>query len=66
MEKHCKGLRPRAVRDKNEFKDPMWDQMKEKYLKANPSNEIYDTTPKKSLKMPPEGYVMPEPTTVVE
>ncbi len=66
VEKHCKGLRPRAVRDKNEFKDPMWDQMKEKYLKANPSNEIYDTTPKKSLKMPPEGYVMPEPTTVVE
>jgi|TARA_B110000444_G_scaffold108868_1_gene102825 hypothetical protein len=63
VEKHCKGLRPRIVRDKKETADPLWDEMKEKYLKANPGNEIYDPKAKKPLKMPPEGYVMPEPKT---
>jgi hypothetical protein len=61
VEKHCKGLRARPVREKSE--DPLWDEMKKDYLKANPKADVYNP-PKDSLKIPTDKQMngpLPEP-----
>ena len=59
VEKHCKGLRARPIKEKSE--DPLWDEMKMEYLKANPGADVYNP-PKDSLKMPPKDFDLPKPT----
>ena len=62
VEKHCKGLRARPVREKSE--DPLWDEMKKDYLKANPKADVYNP-PQDSLKIPTDKQMngpLPEPT----
>ena len=59
VERMCAGLRARPVKEKSE--DPLWDEMKKEYLKANPGADVYNP-PKDSLKIPPEGMELPIPT----
>ena len=59
VEKHCKGLRARPIKEKSE--DPLWDEMKMDYLKANPGADVYNP-PKDILKMPPKDFDLPKPT----
>ena len=49
----CKGMKSRSNNRRNtaETKDPLWDQMKQKYLQENPDKLTYDTT-KKNLMIP--------------
>ena len=42
VEKHCKGLRARPVREKGE--DPLWDEMKKDYMEKNPGADVYDAS----------------------
>ena len=42
VEKHCKGLRARPVREKGE--DPLWDEMKKDYMEKNPGVDVYDAS----------------------
>lgn len=60
VEKHCKGLRATPKRVKEE--EPAWDQSKKEWIKENPDIAIYNTE-KKTLKMPPKDFVLPEPGT---
>ncbi len=59
VERMCAGLRARPVKEKSE--DPLWDEMKKEYLKANPEADVYNP-PKDSLKMPPKDFDLPKPT----
>ena len=59
VEKHCKGLRARPERVKSD--EPMWDEMKKKYIDENPDADIYNSKKKNTLKMPPENYTLPLP-----
>jgi hypothetical protein len=59
VERMCAGLRARPVKEKSE--DPLWDEMKKEYLKANPGADVYNP-PKDSLKMPPKDFDLPKPT----
>ena len=61
VEKMCAGLRAKPVREKSE--DPLWDEMKKDYLKANPKADVYNP-PKDSLKIPTDKQMngpLPEP-----
>jgi hypothetical protein len=60
VEKHCKGLRATPKRVKEE--EPAWDKSKKEWVKENPDIAIYNTE-KKTLKMPPKDFVLPEPGT---
>ena len=59
VERMCAGLRARPVQRKSE--DPLWDEMKKEYLKANPGADVYNP-PKDSLKMPHKDFDLPKPT----
>ena len=61
VERMCAGLRARPVKEKSE--DPLWDEMKKEYLKANPGADVYNP-PKDSLKIPTDKQMngpLPEP-----
>ena len=38
----------------------LWDELKDDYIKANPDSKSLDNN-NSTLKMPPEGYILPIP-----
>jgi hypothetical protein len=38
----------------------LWDELKEDYIKENPESKTLDND-NSTLKIPPEGYIMPLP-----
>jgi len=64
VEKHCKGLRARPVREKSD--ESLWDEMKNDYIKVNPDANIYNKDGRKKLVIPNEEYMsgpLPEPNS---
>ena len=62
VEKHCKGLRARPVKEKSE--DPLWDEMKKEYLEANPEADVYNSPVKKKEPLKIPKYLTDEPLPV--
>ena len=64
VEKHCKGLRARPVREKSD--ESLWDEMKNDYIKVNPDANIYNMDGRKKLVIPNEENMsgpLPEPNS---
>ena len=38
----------------------LWDELKEDYIKENPESKTLDND-NSTLKIPPEGYILPKP-----
>ena len=56
----CRGVIPQAVETEEMPTGSLWDELKEDYIKENPESKTLDNN-NSTLKMPPEGYIMPKP-----
>ena len=56
----CRGVIPQAVETENMPTGSLWDELKEDYIKENPESKTLDNN-NSTLKIPPEGYIMPLP-----
>ena len=56
----CRGVIPQAVETETMPTGSLWDELKEDYIKENPESKTLDND-NSTLKIPPEGYIMPLP-----
>ena len=56
----CRGVIPQAVETEEMPTGSLWDELKEDYIKENPESKTLDNN-NSTLKIPPEGYIMPKP-----
>ena len=56
----CRGVIPQAVETENMPTGSLWDELKEDYIKENPESRTLDNN-NSTLKIPPEGYILPKP-----
>ena len=56
----CRGVIPEAVETEEMPTGSLWDELKEDYIKENPESKTLDNN-NSTLKMPPEGYILPKP-----
>ena len=56
----CRGVIPQAVETEDMPTGSLWDELKEDYIKENPESKTLDNN-NSTLKMPPEGYILPKP-----
>ena len=56
----CRGVIPQAVETEDMPTGSLWDELKEDYIKENPESKTLDND-NSTLKIPPEGYIMPKP-----
>ena len=56
----CRGVIPQAVETETMPTGSLWDELKEDYIKENPESKTLDNN-NSTLKIPPEGYIMPLP-----
>ena len=56
----CRGVIPQAVETEEMPTGSLWDELKEDYIKENPESKTLDNN-NSTLKIPPEGYIMPLP-----
>ena len=56
----CRGVIPQAVETENMPTGSLWDDLKEDYIKENPESKTLDNN-NSTLKIPPEGYILPKP-----
>ena len=56
----CRGVIPQAVETENMPTGSLWDELKEDYIKDNPESKTLDNN-NSTLKIPPEGYILPKP-----
>ena len=56
----CRGVIPQAVDTETMPTGSLWDELKEDYIKENPESKTLDNN-NSTLKIPPEGYIMPLP-----
>ena len=56
----CRGVIPQAVETEEMPTGSLWDELKEDYIKENPESKTLDNN-NSTLKMPPEGYILPLP-----
>ena len=54
----CRGVVPVNINEERPDRKNLWKEEKKKYLKDNPEAKTMDNT---TLKMPPEGYILPLP-----
>ena len=47
------------------IRDSLWDELKEDYIKENPESKTLDNN-NSTLKVPPEGYILPKPKPIDE
>ena len=56
----CRGVIPQAIETESMPTGSLWDELKEDYIKENPESKTLDNN-NSTLKMPPEGYILPLP-----
>ena len=56
----CRGVVPQVDEVENMPTGSLWDELKDDYIKANPDSKSMDNN-NSTLKMPPEGYILPLP-----
>ena len=56
----CRGVVPQAVETEDMPTGSLWDELKDDYIKENPESKTLDNN-NSTLKMPPEGYILPLP-----
>jgi hypothetical protein len=56
----CRGVIPQAVETEEMPTGSLWDELKEDYIKENPESKTLDNN-NSTLKMPPDGYILPKP-----
>ena len=56
----CRGVVPEVDEVETMPTGSLWDELKEDYIKANPDSKSMDND-NSTLKMPPEGYILPKP-----
>ena len=56
----CRGVIPQAIETETMPTGSLWDELKEDYIKENPESKTLDNN-NSTLKIPPEGYIMPLP-----
>ena len=56
----CRGVVPQVDEVETMPTGSLWDELKDDYIKANPDSKSMDNN-NSTLKMPPEGYILPKP-----
>jgi len=56
----CRGVIPQAIETESMPTGSLWDELKEDYIKENPESRTLDNN-NSTLKIPPEGYILPKP-----
>jgi len=56
----CRGVIPQAIDTETMPTGSLWDELKEDYIKENPDSKSMDND-NSTLKIPPEGYILPKP-----
>ena len=56
----CRGVVPQADEVETMPTGSLWDELKDDYIKANPDSKSLDNN-NSTLKMPPDGYILPLP-----
>ena len=56
----CRGVVPQVDEIENMPTGSLWDELKDDYIKANPESKTLDNN-NSTLKVPPEGYILPLP-----
>ena len=56
----CRGVVPEIDETETMPTGSLWDELKDDYIKANPDSKSLDNN-NSTLKMPPEGYILPLP-----
>ena len=61
----CRGVVPQADEIESMPTGSLWDELKEDYIKENPESKPLDNN-NSTLKVPPEGYILPLPKPIDE
>ena len=61
----CRGVVPQADEIESMPTGSLWDELKEDYIKENPESKTLDNN-NSTLKVPPEGYILPKPKPIDE
>ena len=56
----CRGVVPQVDEVESMPTGSLWDELKEDYIKKNPESKTLDNN-NSTLKVPPEGYILPKP-----
>ena len=56
----CRGVVPQVDEVENMPTGSLWDELKDDYIKENPDSKTLDNN-NSTLKIPPEGYILPKP-----
>ena len=56
----CRGVVPQVDEIETIPTGSLWDELKEDFIKENPDSKTLDND-NSTLKMPPEGYILPKP-----
>ena len=56
----CRGVIPQVDEVENMPTGSLWDELKDDYIKENPDSKTLDNN-NSTLKIPPEGYILPKP-----
>ena len=61
----CRGVVPQVDEVETMPTGSLWDELKEDYIKENPESKTLDNN-NSTLKIPPEGYILPKPKPIDE
>ena len=56
----CRGVIPQIDETETMPTGSLWDELKDDYIKENPESKTLDNN-NSTLKIPPEGYILPPP-----
>ena len=56
----CRGVIPQSIETETMPTGSLWDELKEDYIEENPESKTLDNS-NSTLKIPPEGYILPLP-----
>ena len=56
----CRGVVPQVDEIETMPTGSLWDELKDDYIKENPDSKTLDNN-NSTLKIPPEGYILPKP-----
>ena len=56
----CRGVVPEVDEIETMPTGSLWDELKDDYIKENPESKTLDNN-NSTLKIPPEGYILPKP-----
>ena len=56
----CRGVVPQVDEVETMPTGSLWDELKDDYIKENPDSKTLDNN-NSTLKIPPEGYILPKP-----